>query len=270
MEIIAIIIIGIIALYIQVTYERRRTVTNLEFQQKRLAAEAKNWADILEKATITTERTASAMIAKSVAAASNNRWRDGEADRLRNISEAERLRHDLTMMGNKWPFPGTKPTKPAPVGVFGSDGIYREGGQMVAMYDVMTDSWKDRSGQTIPDPRQNASMQAKASRFTGSAPSVSGWDPYESELEAQARRASQSAMMDAIATGTGMVRVSSEGVEHVPAEKFQGGGGSFDGGGASGDYSRSETCSSASTDTSSSDSTSCSSSDSGASSSPSD
>jgi hypothetical protein len=265
MEIIAIIIIGIIALCIQVTYERRRTATNLEFQHQRLAAEAKNWADILEKATITTSASASVIIAKSMAEveASGKRWREAEAQRQKAVADAERQRYE-----------NAKNRKPAPVGVFGGDGVYREAGQPVVWYDIRTDQWKDRSGQVVPDPRQNARMQALYGGTSMMDPRTVGARistvdlGYESDMEAQARRASQSAMMDAIATGTGMMRISSEGAEHVPAAQYQGGGGSFDGGGASGDYTPApSSCDSSSSYSSSDSSSSCSSSDSGSSSS---
>lgn len=96
----------------------------------------------------------------------------------------------------------------------------------------------------------------------------------DEEIAQQRRRRHDSAvldaMLDATNNGLGVVRMHYDGadihMEHVPVAEFKGGGGSFDGGGASGDYARSD-CQTSSPASTSDTSSSCSSSDSGGSSS---
>jgi hypothetical protein len=88
----------------------------------------------------------------------------------------------------------------------------------------------------------------------------------EDEQAARRRRAVESAMDDALVTGMGVMRFSDAGVDHVSVAEYRGSGGTFDGGGASGDYgsAASTGCSASTSSPSSTDSAaSCGSSDSG-------
>jgi hypothetical protein len=146
-------------------------------------------------------------------------------------------------------------------------------------YNAMKDWYEDAQGNVVAEPHKRmdadraffnpASFGMRITRpeLVGARISTVGQD--DDEQEARRRRAVEAAMVDAQLTGLGVVRVSDMGsnVEHIPAATFRGGGGSFDGGGASGDYTPSEPSSSPSPSHSSSDSgSSSSSSDSGGSS----
>lgn len=254
-----IILIGLLIALLVVYFERRR--------DKVLAKASRECTDMAraywdaraaeDKRKIEGIDNAIAQLASAMEAQKQQVWETAK----QNVEAIQRAELRRAGSGN---------TRPAPVGAFGSDGVYREGGQAVAWYDVRTDDWKDRDGKVVPDPRQG--------KRTWSAPGPSSLPVTATRAErataqasADPHQAMQAAMLDAQLYGVGMTSSNLGEVRHVPVHEFRGGGGSFDGGGASGDYDRgsssstaSDSCSSSSASTSSdSSSSSCSSSDSG-------
>lgn len=284
MQYFAIIVIGLIALAVQFMFERRRTRTAREFENKRLEAEKEYWAS---------RHLAVAELSSKAAKVLAEAQQKAQMDML--TSETARKQEAAASVQQRRAF-DTSNAKPKPT----------------ARFNIMNDRWEDRDnnpimepprhlidkdgfyyGPTTPKPRAGAvgvDMAKGPDRayFNPDSFGIKLTDPrkvgasistvdlgYESEQEtARRRQAVDAAMFDAQMTGLGVVRMSEGGqnVEHVPVESiYKGGGGSFDGGGASGDYSAS-TCSSSSSSSSSDSgsSSSCSSSDSGGGSSSSD